>query len=116
MTWLIIIMFSVSSLLFVLSFAKKDPAKEMEKQVENFSISLMQEMYQVKKKVKALEEELVIENTNEVAAATEPALTPSELTRDDVLALYEEGFDIKEISSQTNRSEADIDELLAQNR
>ncbi|MBM7097046.1 MULTISPECIES: hypothetical protein [Alteribacter] len=114
MSGLVITMFSVSAILFILSFTRKDPAKDVEKQLENFSITLMQEMYQLKKKMKTIEEEFVI--GNEAASAAETGSVPNELTRDDVLALYEEGFDIKDISKKTNRSEGDIDELLAHNR
>ncbi|TMW74122.1 response regulator transcription factor [Alteribacter natronophilus] len=131
MGWTIALMFGVSALLFLLSFARKDPSKEMEKQLENFSISLMKEMYQLKKKVNVLEEEHMIANgTREAAAAsledysfeekqsassqTHSGEQPSrQLTRDDVLALYEEGYSVKAISEETYRTEQEIDDLLA---
>ncbi|PYZ98634.1 hypothetical protein CR205_08650 [Alteribacter lacisalsi] len=125
MGWTIALMFGLSALLFVLSLARKDPAKEMETQLENFSISLMKEMYQLKKQVSVLEEEhLITSGIRESAAASEPEFQEektrmpeqepfTELTRDDVLALYEEGYSVKDISEETYRSEQEIDELLA---
>ncbi len=109
MGWIIVTMFGLSAFLFILSFAKKDPSKELEKQIENFSISLMQEIYQVKKKMKVMEEEFVI-GAKEVSAESESS---QELTRDDVLALYEEGYSVEDIAARTERSTNEIDELLA---
>lgn len=56
----IIVLLSISILLFFFSFFQRDRTKEVEKQVENFSISLMQEIMKLKKRVNILEEELMI--------------------------------------------------------
>ncbi|MBU9722441.1 MULTISPECIES: hypothetical protein [Bacillaceae] len=106
MGWIIFISFSISALLFILSFIQKDRSKELEKQVENLSIQLMQEMYQVKQKMKVIEEEFVI-------SSNETTTSPSTLTRDDILSMYEEGYSINDIASMTNRHEDDIDSILA---
>ncbi len=55
----IIGLFSFSIVLLVLSFFKKDKYKELENQVENLTMIVMQENYQLKKKMKVLEEELL---------------------------------------------------------
>ncbi|HHY73011.1 MAG TPA: hypothetical protein GX497_07280 [Bacillus bacterium] len=55
----IIGLFSISIILFILSFLKKDKYKELESQVENLTMTVMQENYQLKKKMKVLEEELL---------------------------------------------------------
>jgi hypothetical protein len=49
-------------IVFVASFFQKDRIAEVENQVENSSITLMQELYKVKKKLKHLEEEIMIDN------------------------------------------------------
>ncbi|MGG1573630.1 hypothetical protein [Fictibacillus sp. NRS-1165] len=57
-----IIIFSLLALgiiLLVVSF-RKDKSNNLEVQLENFSIQLMKEMYQVKKKLKVLEDEMMI--------------------------------------------------------
>jgi len=62
-----IVLLSASVILFILSFFQKDPVKEIEKQVENTSISLMQEILKLKQKISVLEEELMIpENDQEM--------------------------------------------------
>lgn len=55
----IIGLFSFSIVLLVLSSFKRDKYKELENQVENLTMIVMQENYQLKKKMKVLEEELL---------------------------------------------------------
>ena len=52
-------LFSFSIVLLTLSFFQKDKYKELENQVENLTMIVMQENYQLKKKMKVLEEELL---------------------------------------------------------
>lgn len=111
MEFTIIGLFSLSLLLFVLSFLQKDRAKDVEKQLENLSIQLMQEMYQLKKKVSVLEEEIMISSNG----SENLSLTGKRpLTRDDVLEMYEDGYSISDISIITNRREDEIEQLLAE--
>lgn len=55
----IIGLFSFSIVLLILSFLRKDKYKELENQIENLTMIVMQENYQLKKKMKVLEEELL---------------------------------------------------------
>ncbi|WP_373892821.1 hypothetical protein ACUL41_08940 [Virgibacillus natechei] len=52
----------VAVVLFILSFFMNDKFKDLESQVEQLSISTMQDTYQMKKKIKILEEELLPED------------------------------------------------------
>lgn len=52
-------LFSFSIVLLILSFFKKDKYKDLETQIENLTMTFMQENYQLKKKMKVLEEELL---------------------------------------------------------
>ncbi|WP_284140407.1 MULTISPECIES: hypothetical protein [unclassified Virgibacillus] len=49
----------VAIVLFVYSFFMKDKFDELENQIEQLSIATMQDTYQMKKKIKILEEELL---------------------------------------------------------
>ena len=51
----------VAAVLFVLSFFMNDRMEELENQLEQLSIKTMQDTYQMKKKIKILEEELLPE-------------------------------------------------------
>lgn len=59
MIYAIISIIIIAVILFVLSFFMNDRLEELENQVEQLSISTMQDSYQMKKKVKILEEELL---------------------------------------------------------
>lgn len=56
----LIILLIIGAGMLILSFFQKDKAKLIETQLENFTIQVMKEIYQVKKKVKVIEEELMI--------------------------------------------------------
>ncbi|HLR66462.1 hypothetical protein [Virgibacillus alimentarius] len=59
MIYVILTLVIVAIVLFILSFFMKDRFDEMESQLEQISISTMQDTYQLKKKIKVLEEELL---------------------------------------------------------
>ncbi|EIT85170.1 hypothetical protein A374_10520 [Fictibacillus macauensis ZFHKF-1] len=63
MEFAIFALLAVGLILLVFSF-RKEQSSNVEVQIENFSIQLMKEMYEVKKKLKVLEEEMMIEKTN----------------------------------------------------
>ncbi|MDX8359587.1 MULTISPECIES: hypothetical protein [Bacillaceae] len=60
MDYAIVILFSIAIILLIVSFVSKDKVGDLEKQIEQLSLSVMQDNYQVKKKLKILEEELLV--------------------------------------------------------
>ncbi|WP_067730427.1 hypothetical protein [Oceanobacillus damuensis] len=58
----IISVITIAVVLFVLSYFMNDRIEELENQLEQFSITTMQDTYQMKKKIKILEEELTPED------------------------------------------------------
>jgi len=48
--------------LFILSFFTNDKFEDLENQIEQLSISTMQDTYQMKKKINVLEEELLTDD------------------------------------------------------
>ncbi|WP_249871091.1 hypothetical protein [Oceanobacillus saliphilus] len=61
----IITIIIVAVVLFVLSYFMNDRMEELENQLEQFSITTMQDTYQMKKKIKILEEELMPEDISQ---------------------------------------------------
>lgn len=59
MLYAIIAIIVVAIVLFILSYFMNDRIEEVEAQLEQMSITTMQDTYQLKKKVKVLEEELL---------------------------------------------------------
>ncbi|MBB5173135.1 hypothetical protein [Texcoconibacillus texcoconensis] len=98
----IIIMFALSTILFILSLLQKDRSSKFEEQLENQSIRYMQEMYQLKRKISSLEEALLSSETFD-----------NSLNRDDALAMYEDGYSIEEIAQFANITPEDVESLLA---
>jgi hypothetical protein len=62
MIYILIGLFSFSVLLLLLSMFKRDKIKDIEEQVEQLSLTVLQENYQMKKRLKILEEELLFYN------------------------------------------------------
>ncbi|MFS0751435.1 hypothetical protein [Oceanobacillus sp. 1P07AA] len=59
MFYAIIAIIVVAVVLFILSYFMNDRIEEVESQLEQMSITTMQDTYQLKKKIKVLEEELL---------------------------------------------------------
>jgi hypothetical protein len=67
MLYAIIALIAAGVVLFILSFFMNDRIEDLESQLEQFSISTMQDTYQLKKKVKVLEEELLTDDFQDEA-------------------------------------------------
>lgn len=61
MGYLLIFLLIVGFLAIFLSYFKDSSTKRLEDQIEGTSITVMQELYKVKKKIRVLEEELMID-------------------------------------------------------
>lgn len=66
MIYAVVSILAVAVVLFVLSFFMNDRIEELENQVEQLSITTMQDTYQMKKKVKILEEELLSDGIEKI--------------------------------------------------
>ena len=60
----IVTILAIGVILFALSYFMNDRIEEVETQLEQFSITTIQDSYQMKKKIKILEEELLPESTS----------------------------------------------------
>ncbi|GEL09038.1 hypothetical protein [Salisediminibacterium halotolerans] len=109
MEWIIITLLAFAILLFIVSFFQKGAAAHAEEQVEQVSIQLMKEIYYMKKKLRKLEEEYMLDFDEQAYAFHSTA----DLKRDDVLAMFENGNSPEDIAVQTNRDVNDIEALLA---
>lgn len=66
MLYVIITVIVVAVVLFVLSYFMDDKIAQIESDVEQLSITTMQETYQMKKKLKILEEELLPKELDDI--------------------------------------------------
>ncbi|WP_138415781.1 hypothetical protein [Aquibacillus sediminis] len=111
MIYVIITLIVIAIVLFILSFLVEDKFKNIENQLEQFTISSMQETYQMKKKIKILEEELLTTDFSESVLHPEQNQTPliKKINR-----LYQQGVTIRDIAKQTNLSEYDVHSIINQ--
>lgn len=111
----IITLLCIAILLFILSFFRKDRVKQVEEQVENLSIMYMKEFYQLKKKVRTLEEELLI--TSDSSPFSSSSSRPShKRLEDEVLTYYEHGDHIEEIAQKTGLMTSEVERILQPSR
>lgn len=109
MLFVIISLLVISFILLIISFFTNDRFKEIENQIEQLSLSNLQDNYKIKQKLKVLEEELLpskIDFTNQNSAKSS--------LEHRVENLYEQGYSIAEISQSTKLSEYDIKTLINQ--
>lgn len=113
MDTLIISLLCGSILLFIVSFFQKDKTKQLEKEVEELGLTVLKEHYQLKKRMKVLEEELLIE---ESLMGIEPKVAGQEINeilKSQVLSLYSQGVNLKQISSQSSLSLDTVKKIIA---
>ncbi|BAM47269.1 hypothetical protein [Amphibacillus xylanus] len=105
----IISLLIIGIVLFVISFFVNDRFKNIENQIEQISLSSLQDSYQMKKKLKVLEEELL---PTQFDFSNQTGLKSS--VEKHVEALYRQGYNIQQISQATQISEYDIEALIKQ--
>lgn len=116
-----LLLMAVGLVIIILSFFLKDPSKKVAKDVENLSMSIYQETNQLNKRIKTLEEEIMVDTaiafkknvTPPVTAAKKAYATQTTqhinpIILSQVLALNKQGLSITEIGTRSNLSEAEV--------
>ncbi|MEK4874249.1 helix-turn-helix domain-containing protein [Bacillus sp. FSL W8-0102] len=101
---------AASLLLFILSFFMKSRFKTMEQQLEEISLQFLQENYQVKKKLKVLEEELLMGDPYSEEKNSRQKV--NEIIRNQVISLYFQGKSMDQIAKQSSLSLSQIKQIL----
>lgn len=99
----------IAVVLFILSFFANDKFEELESQIEQLSVSTMQDTYQMKKKIKILEEELL---TDDMGDYTTPSQELKPIMMQKVYELSQQGYSYNDISKATNLNTHDIQAIL----
>lgn len=94
---------SFAIILLLISFFQKDRVKEVEEQVEQLTLSTMQQLYEIKKRVKALEEELLV---------------GMELfsTEEQICHLHKQGWTKEQIARKLNMPIDEVNIVIARNK
>lgn len=110
MDYAIISLLAIAIFLILLSLLKKDRSKQLEEQIEQLSITYLQEIYQLKKKISILEEEILSTTDNKLFHAHEPKQAASLM--EEVVNYYEAGYSEQKIAELTTLSEDEVHNLL----
>lgn len=111
----------IGILLIAISFFMKDSTKKLQQEVEDLSISVFQETNSLKRRLKLVEEELMLEpdfqvkqpkNTLEKQSTINEEKPVHEIIVNQVLALHKQELSIAEISERSNLSEEQVKQLI----
>ena len=115
-----VILMILGLIAIVLSFFLKDGTKQTEKQLDDLSISVFQETNNLKKRLKIVEEELLLEPQFHVKKpsamkSTTPSSTKPihDILKSQVIALNKQGLSIDEISKRSTLTEEQVRYVLA---
>jgi hypothetical protein len=117
MEYVIIGLLISSIILIIFSFFIKDPYKELKEEFDQFSMQQFQELYQIKKKLKVLEEELLIEDdyfnpstlVNEIST---PNKEIHAILKNQVWSLAQQGLSIEQISKQSSLTPNEVKNII----
>ncbi|MGR3765029.1 helix-turn-helix domain-containing protein [Rossellomorea sp. NS-SX7] len=102
-----------SILLFILSFFQKDRYAAIEKEVEDLSMTILQENYQMKKRLRVLEEELMMDGEASIKRTPMVKKRVHEVVRNQVIALYQQGIPLEQIAKQSALSKSDVQTIIS---
>ncbi|WP_019154510.1 hypothetical protein [Robertmurraya massiliosenegalensis] len=115
MEYIVPILLGVSILLFIISFFIKDPYKDLKNELDQFSMQQIQEIYQLKRKIKILEEELLIDDREFQASSTPQQAQKKEIhaiIKNQVWTLAQQGVSIDQIAVQSSLSIDDVQTII----
>ncbi|WP_108670795.1 hypothetical protein [Peribacillus acanthi] len=104
----------VAIVLLSLSFFSKDRVTKLEEDLEQLSLTYMQDVYQLKRKMNVLEEELLIqEPSTSVQPARHQKKGPvNQILKSQVISLYNQGLSLQQIEKQSTLSQDEIIEII----
>ncbi|MCA1063399.1 hypothetical protein QTG56_12805 [Rossellomorea sp. AcN35-11] len=104
---------SISVLLLIISFFQRDRYLDIEKDMEELSMNVLQEHYQLKKRIRVLEEELMM-NGDAPLKTSLPSRKPiHEIVKNQVIALHQQGLSVDQIAKQSALSKAEVLQLIS---
>lgn len=114
MGYIIISLVVLAALLFALSFFLKDPYKELREEIDQLTIQQIQDLYQIKKKLKVLEEELLVGDASldRQSSFNTGKKQIHEIIKNQVWSLAQQGMDLNQIAKQSSLSTQEVQEII----
>ncbi|MGG0788247.1 hypothetical protein ABE132_05845 [Peribacillus simplex] len=122
METLIILLFSLAIVLLIISFFGKDKVTKLEEDLEQMTLTYMQDIYQLKMKVKILEEEFVIQDDIVPPVKDKSTVNPNdiepihEILKRQVLSLHSQGLSLDQIARQSSLTKEQTISVIEQQR
>ncbi|CAK6475946.1 hypothetical protein ACPOM7_01500 [Peribacillus castrilensis] len=122
METLIVLLFSLAIVLLIISFFGKDKVAKLEEDLEQMTLTYMQDIYQLKKKVKVLEEAFVIQDAPVPSVQDQSTVTSNdiepihEILKSQVLSLYSQGLTLDQIARQSSLTKEQTISVIEQQR
>ncbi len=107
-------------ILFIISAFLKDPYKIIREEIDQLSMQQIQEMYVIKKKLKVLEEELLVGEEGFQPSTSIQQPYPSErkevheIIKNQVWSLAQQGLTVDQISRQSSLPPNDVETILSE--
>jgi hypothetical protein len=115
-----IILLVIAILLLVLSFFKKDRVAKVEEELEQLALAHMQDVYQLKKKIKILEEELLLQDIPAMLPVGESESSKgvqiNAILKNQVLSLHQQGLAVNQIARQSTLPPETVMEIIEMDR
>lgn len=99
-------------ILLIISFFLRDPYKDLKSEFDDFSMQQIQETYQLKKKIKILEEELLMDDNNFINSNTKPKKEVHAIIKNQVWSLSQQGLSIEQIAKQSSLTPEEVFEII----
>ncbi|PIC72107.1 hypothetical protein CSV67_03190 [Sporosarcina sp. P2] len=107
-----LILLSIGVLAVILSFFIGNKTRSMDDELEAVSISLHQEMSNLKKRVRLLEEELMVASPTSEPISPAPQKTIHAIIVNQIISLHKQGYTVPEIAKRASLSEKEVTDVL----
>lgn len=109
-----ILLIAIAAVLIALSFFVGDKYSELKEEVEQLSLDVVQDKYKLERKIKVLEEELLIGAAPiHIKKAQEKKAAHQDVSQEDVtISLFKKGYTASQISQFTSTSIEKVESVL----
>ncbi|WP_258535613.1 hypothetical protein [Bacillus sp. 03113] len=118
MEFVIISLLGFSIIILILSFFLKDPHKQLQEELDQMSLQHLQELSQIKKRLRLLEEEILM-SVDHFQLPSLDGLEKKEVNsiiQSQVISLARQGIPIDMIAKQSSLSLKDVQSILQANK
>ncbi|MEH7390429.1 hypothetical protein [Bacillus sp. JJ1474] len=121
MEYIMIGLLAFAVILLICSVFMKDPYKIIREEIDQLSMQQIQDMYIIKKKLKVLEEELLVNDIEFQPVSTiRPPLLSNEkkeihdIIKNQVWSLVQQGLTVDQIARQSSLTPGEVESILAE--